>query len=485
MAHGGTPYGSAGVHLGWFLAFAREQLPSDASWTTGDFCERVVKPATAADRCSYVSLLEQTRLPGGAPVVARPTHFVSHAWRYRLASLAGALSELTIEREWQAADETWSYDGARDDADAEPPIYIWLDVLCVNQHVHATEEFDWWSSTFRAAIARVGRTVSVLAPWEAPVATTRAWCVWELFCTVDSDTPLEIVLPPADRRRYVAALRAGDVASVRRALTSIDVEQAEAYKKEDRDMVLDHVAAAGGASQVNERVAAAILNATFTADKDGEGYRWTATPLCFAAEKSPAGATLVAKLIALGADPKRPSEGGETPLHTAVLHGRCDCARVLIEKGADLSAKMTSGWARGRIPLKMAFPDPTAPPEKRKRREGQPEVAGQVLRAMRKQGFHADADPEVSQQVQEVENWLQEAAQQPREPFLTSIYAAVSASRRHVWLAAVSAFVWLSRALLDWLAAEFVCGEEPSRLEKLLPDGAQRFVRYTCKEKFA
>ena len=31
-------------------------------------------------------------------------------------------------------------------------------------------------------------------------------------------------------------------------------------------------------------------------DKDGEGYRWTATPLCFAAEKSPAGAALVAML---------------------------------------------------------------------------------------------------------------------------------------------------------------------------------------------
>ena len=63
----------------------------------------------------------------------------------------------------------------------------------------------------------------------------------------------------------------------------------------------------------------------------------------------------------------------------------------------------------------------------------------------------------------------EQAAQQPREPFLASIYAAVSASRRHVWLAAVSAFVWLSRALLDWLAAKSVCGEEPSRLEKLLP----------------
>ena len=73
---------------------------------------------------------------------------------------------------------------------------------------------------------------------------------------------------------------------MRRALTSIDVEQAEAYKKEDRDMVLDHVAAAGGASLVNKQ-AAAILNATFTADKDGEGYRWTATPLA-AAEGSPA-----------------------------------------------------------------------------------------------------------------------------------------------------------------------------------------------------
>lgn len=36
--------------------------------------------------------------------------------------------------------------------------------------------FDWWTTTFRTAVQRVGRTLLVLAPWNDPIPLTRAWC---------------------------------------------------------------------------------------------------------------------------------------------------------------------------------------------------------------------------------------------------------------------------------------------------------------------
>ena len=55
--------------------------------------------------------------------------------------------------------------------------FVWLDVLCVNQHAtqHLTPE--WWSSIFRDAIRAIGWTVTVLSPWDDPLPLTRAWCL--------------------------------------------------------------------------------------------------------------------------------------------------------------------------------------------------------------------------------------------------------------------------------------------------------------------
>ena len=146
--------------------------------TTADVCFEVVKPATAARRCSYAEL-------DAAPGESGPaTAFVSHAWLYPFEWLVSALEA----------------------ADLPPATKFWLDIAVVNQHVNADRGFDWWSSTFRQAVKTIGRTLLVLAPWRAPVTLNRAWCIWEVFCTVDTDTELRLLLPAAERDAFATAL---------------------------------------------------------------------------------------------------------------------------------------------------------------------------------------------------------------------------------------------------------------------------------------
>lgn len=60
----------------------------------------------------------------------------------------------------------------------------------------------YFFTAFREAVRAIGRTVLVMEPIENPVPLTRAWCVWEIFCTVDSGAQLRVALPPSERSKF-------------------------------------------------------------------------------------------------------------------------------------------------------------------------------------------------------------------------------------------------------------------------------------------
>ena len=65
-----------------------------------------------------------------------------------------------------------------------PETFFWVDIAVVNQHTNATRGFDWWSGTFRMAVKHIGLTLLVLAPWRKATTLERAWCIWEILCTL-------------------------------------------------------------------------------------------------------------------------------------------------------------------------------------------------------------------------------------------------------------------------------------------------------------
>jgi hypothetical protein len=75
-------------------------------------------------------------------------------------------------------------------------------------HQHKTSELPqaWWTRAFKAAVRRIGHTLLVLQPWDAPLPLTRSWCLWELFCTLDGGAALDIALTLAQRAAFQRAL---------------------------------------------------------------------------------------------------------------------------------------------------------------------------------------------------------------------------------------------------------------------------------------
>ena len=56
----------------------------------------------------------------------------------------------------------------------------------MNQFEAATYPQDFWTTTFKDQVAVIGHTLLILHPWDKPIPLTRAWCVWEMYCTLDT-----------------------------------------------------------------------------------------------------------------------------------------------------------------------------------------------------------------------------------------------------------------------------------------------------------
>jgi tetratricopeptide (TPR) repeat protein len=103
---------------------------------------------------------------------------------------------------------------------------------------------EWWTETFQAAIGRIGRTVMMLSPWNDPVPLTRAWCLWELYCTHAVGAEFRVCLGPDERRAFEAALvRDGNVLCD--TFANIDVKNAKAGMAADQAMILGAVQTVG------------------------------------------------------------------------------------------------------------------------------------------------------------------------------------------------------------------------------------------------
>jgi len=214
----------------------------------------------------------------------------SYAWRYPLRLVSGALNE------WCSAKQL---DPKRQ--------YVWIDVLCWNQHGRLADPVVEWTLRVEA----IGHQLTMLHPWNSPVYTTRAWvrmcravpllvrpnpneatphsghvvmrragpiarttvspvillslfllrartqCVFELWHAIrlGAACNLGIILAPEDRVAFHAAINRGGYGVVDEALEQVHAESAEAFSAVDLARIHAKVKSTpGGFDTLNEVV---------------------------------------------------------------------------------------------------------------------------------------------------------------------------------------------------------------------------------------
>lgn len=226
-----TKFPRLGVKLSYFDQFVtdcggRENL---LGLTTTEVCERYVKPQTKACQSSYCDMLQSLEHPS----VGVAQVFISHAWKYDFLDVANAV--LTHFQH-------------------EPNIIIWFDLFSNNQHKAVELDFQYWSTTFQSAIQQFGRTVMVFAPWNNPLPLTRAWCLWELYCTANTGSKFEVAMTGTARKQFVEDMLNDAEQEINKMLATIDCINSECYHPADKQRIQDTVKATIGFSALNKLV---------------------------------------------------------------------------------------------------------------------------------------------------------------------------------------------------------------------------------------
>ena len=125
--------------------------------TTSQFEKMYLRPRTSRRRSSVVD--ELAARAATAHHVASATWFISHTWSNAVAD--------TLESIFQF------FEGREDASNA----VLWMDVFVDSQHVDAgpSKSPQWYMTTFKSSIARIGRLLLVVDAWNNPTALRRAW----------------------------------------------------------------------------------------------------------------------------------------------------------------------------------------------------------------------------------------------------------------------------------------------------------------------
>lgn len=203
--------------------------------TTTDINVKFLIPLTSQSKISYCEHLQRI----GSSEVASATVFISHAWKYKFLDVFKALK--------------------RHFADS-PNEIIWFDLFSNNQHVASSLPFDWWTTVFRSAIAKFSRTVMILSPWNDPVPLTRAWCLYELFCTIDTKSRFEIAMTDDD----ILLFNRAEVQDISKMISDIDVKRSESTNPSDKEKIFEVVEKTVGFSSINSIILKEMRTWTFS-----------------------------------------------------------------------------------------------------------------------------------------------------------------------------------------------------------------------------
>jgi len=198
--------------------------------TTAQVCEDVIKPLTVQVKSSFCSILQAQ---GHAAYATTATVFVSHVHSYNFLDFIGAL-------EWRLR--------------GEPDTIVWIDLFSINQHAPMDWTFDWLSTTFKSAVELMGRTIMVMSPWDSPLPFTRAWCVFEAYCTTATGSEFEIALSKADERIFLDDMERDPMGRIHDMLSTISSRDSQCSVESDRVRILSVIRETVGFARLDSLV---------------------------------------------------------------------------------------------------------------------------------------------------------------------------------------------------------------------------------------
>ncbi|KAJ3034332.1 Kinesin light chain 3 [Rhizophlyctis rosea] len=207
--------------------------------TTSDVCETFIKSLTRPGE----SICQQRK---SSSMVGTSNCFISHSWVYKFLDVVDSITAYFETNKSVAGD-----------------VFVWFDLFTLPQHGRSKLEADWLQTTFVNTISTIENVVMVLSPWYAPITFTRAWCVFELYACIKSESNFNAAFPPAEGPAYLEAIykQPDQLAKI---VGSIKSEECQATDGNDLDVIKEVIRSTVGFYTLNKKIWRTILDWTDT-----------------------------------------------------------------------------------------------------------------------------------------------------------------------------------------------------------------------------
>jgi hypothetical protein len=198
--------------------------------------DQFVIEQTDVEKKSYCRMIEDRErgLPRSEATVGKATIFLSFAY----ISPFNSLFQCLLDHLMANVDNF------------EETEYIWISFFSVNQHAAGEKSMDFWSGTFMSSIKEIGRVVMVAMPYDKPAPLTRAWCLWEVYCAVKTESKFEVAMDKEEEMNFLNAMIT-EGTTFFDLLGDIDMRKSASFKPEDKRAIDEAVRREVGFDTIN------------------------------------------------------------------------------------------------------------------------------------------------------------------------------------------------------------------------------------------
>ncbi|KAJ3130654.1 Kinesin light chain 3 [Physocladia obscura] len=208
--------------------------------TTTEVCQSFILPMTCETRLSLVEQLQNDPIYNN--LVKEATFFFSHAWEFKFRDLLHSIESFIREQNLNP-DKT----------------FIWLDIFSTSQHDFNEKSFEWLAYTFQQTIAKIGNLVLVMLPWSDPLPLKRAWCVYEIYASVKSNSKFYVALPPNEQETFIESIMADNL-TFYEILKYSNSEVSHCQHQSDQDEIFNVIRRSIGFSKLDQLVFSTFFN---------------------------------------------------------------------------------------------------------------------------------------------------------------------------------------------------------------------------------
>lgn len=222
-----------GVSAAFIRDFISKHGESMQSMTTAEVCASIIVPDTAASQKALIEAYTNQNDDQGKPFVSQATVYVSHAWQYSLTETLCAMLDFENDH---------------------PGSYYWFDLFVVNQQREASYDQEWFEGALKASIRAIKCVLLVMSPWNDPVPLTRAWCLWEIKCAIESSEVKLYVTLTAKQHEMLQQNVVNDAATLVKSLSNVRSEKAEARREDEKTAISKAIKKTIGFEKLNSIV---------------------------------------------------------------------------------------------------------------------------------------------------------------------------------------------------------------------------------------